>query len=156
MALGLTQPLTEISTRRISWVKGNRCWHDNLTTFMGRLSWNLRALITWNPHGLSRLVMVLLTFIYTVQKRSLSTEGIKIQWFLWNDGIYSNRILLSFRRNCFLHFILEDGSNIVLRNVCDHPPDAHGSTGLRKKIIHVKITKIMLKFLVSFRYTMIW
>jgi hypothetical protein len=44
MALGLTQPLTEMSTRNISW--GQR-WPvhraDNLTTFVCRLSWNLEA-----------------------------------------------------------------------------------------------------------------
>jgi len=30
MALGLTQPLTEMSTRNISWCKGGRC--EGLTT----------------------------------------------------------------------------------------------------------------------------
>ena len=30
---------------------------DNLTTFMCRLSWNLEATTSWNPHGLSRPVM---------------------------------------------------------------------------------------------------
>jgi hypothetical protein len=36
MALGLTQPLTEMSTMNISWGKGGQCiW---LTTFMCRLS----------------------------------------------------------------------------------------------------------------------
>jgi hypothetical protein len=33
---------------------------DNLTTFMCRLSWNLGASNSWNPHGLSRPVMGLL------------------------------------------------------------------------------------------------
>jgi hypothetical protein len=33
---------------------------DNLTTFMCRLSWNLGALTSWNPNGLSRPVMGLL------------------------------------------------------------------------------------------------
>jgi len=61
MALGLTQPLTEMSTRNISWG-----WRrpvrraDNLTTFMCRLSWNLGASTSWHPQGLSRPVMVLL------------------------------------------------------------------------------------------------
>jgi hypothetical protein len=45
MALGLTQPLTEMST-----------W-NNLTTFMCRLSWNLGASTSWNLMGLSRPVM---------------------------------------------------------------------------------------------------
>jgi branched-subunit amino acid transport protein AzlD len=33
---------------------------DNLTTFICRLSWNLGALTSWNPQGLSRPVMRLL------------------------------------------------------------------------------------------------
>jgi len=55
MAMGLTQPLTEMSTRNISWGRA-----DNLTTFMCRLSWNLGASTSWNPLGLSRPVMGLL------------------------------------------------------------------------------------------------
>jgi len=61
MALGSTQPLTEMSTRNISW------WYrrpvrraDNLTTFVCRLSLNLGASTSWNPLGLSRPVMGLL------------------------------------------------------------------------------------------------
>ena len=64
MALGLTQPLTEMSTRIISWWgggKGGWCvWLTHLTTFMCRLSWNLEASTSWNPQGLSRPVMGLL------------------------------------------------------------------------------------------------
>jgi len=54
----LTQPLTEMGTRNISW--GWRrpvCRADNPTTFMCRLSWNLGASPSWNPQGLSRPVM---------------------------------------------------------------------------------------------------
>ena len=48
MALGLTQPLTEMSTRNISWgCKDGRCVGN-------RLSWNLGASTSWNPQGLSR------------------------------------------------------------------------------------------------------
>jgi len=58
MALGLTQPLTEMSTRNISWgLKAAGARADNLTTFMWRLSWNLEASTSWNTQGLSRLVM---------------------------------------------------------------------------------------------------
>jgi len=55
MTLGFTQPLTEMSTRNISWG-----WRrpvrraDNLTTFICRLSWNLGTSTSWNPQGLSR------------------------------------------------------------------------------------------------------
>jgi len=63
-SLGLTQPLTEMSTRNVSWG-----WRrpvrrvDNLITFRCRLSWNLGASTSWNPQGLSRPVMGLLYFI---------------------------------------------------------------------------------------------
>jgi hypothetical protein len=61
MALGLTQPLTEMSTRIVSWVYRRPVLRaDNLTTFMCRLSWNLGASFSWNPQGLSRPVMGLL------------------------------------------------------------------------------------------------
>jgi len=61
MALGLTQPLTEMSTRNISLgVKRPVRRTDNLTTFICRLSWNLEATFSWNPQGLSRPVMGLL------------------------------------------------------------------------------------------------
>ena len=56
MALGLTQPLTEMNTRNIYW--GYRqpvCRADNLTTFMCQMSWNLGAPTSWNPQ--SRPVM---------------------------------------------------------------------------------------------------
>jgi len=57
VALGLTQPLTEMSTTNISWrVKAA----DNRTTFLCRLSWNLGASTSWNPQGLSRSVIGLL------------------------------------------------------------------------------------------------
>jgi len=59
-------PATEMSTRNISW--GLR-WPvrraDNLTTFKCRLSWNLGASTSWNPHGLSRSVMELIYLFFT-------------------------------------------------------------------------------------------
>jgi len=61
MALGLNQPLTEISIRNISWgIRRPVRTADNLTTFMCRVSWNLGTSTTWNPQGLSRPVMGLL------------------------------------------------------------------------------------------------
>jgi hypothetical protein len=56
MALGSTQPLTEMSTRA-----------DNLTTFMCRLPRNLGALTSWKPKGLSRPVMGLV-YLYFIWK----------------------------------------------------------------------------------------
>jgi hypothetical protein len=63
MALGLTRPLTGMSTRNISW-RGGGGWPvrsaDNLTTFMCCLSWNLGVSASWNPQGLFRPVMGLI------------------------------------------------------------------------------------------------
>jgi len=56
MALGLTQPLTEVYTRNISWgIKA-----DKLTTFMCRFSCSLGALNFCKPQDLPRPVMGLL------------------------------------------------------------------------------------------------
>jgi len=61
VALGLTKPLTEMSTRHISWgLRRPVLRADNLTTFMCRLSWNLGASTSWNSQVLSRPVMGLL------------------------------------------------------------------------------------------------
>ena len=61
MALRLTQPLTEMSNRDISWGVGRPVRRaDNLTTLKCRLPWNLGASPSWNPQGLSRPVMGLL------------------------------------------------------------------------------------------------
>ena len=61
MALGLTQTLTEMNTRNISWgVERPVRRADNFTTFMCRLSWNLGASTSWKPRGLSRPVIGLL------------------------------------------------------------------------------------------------
>jgi hypothetical protein len=63
MALRSTQPLTEMSTRNISWGGGVKAaGADNLTTFMSRLSKNLGASTSCSPKGLPRPVMGLLLF----------------------------------------------------------------------------------------------
>ena len=50
LALGLTHPLTEMSTRNISWgCRRPVLRADKLTTLMCRLSWNLGASTFWNP-----------------------------------------------------------------------------------------------------------
>ena len=58
MALGSTQPLTEISNRNISWegrgLKTAGAQANKLTTYMCRMSWNLEASISMNPQGLYR------------------------------------------------------------------------------------------------------
>jgi hypothetical protein len=58
MTLGSTQPLTEMSTMNISWGRRQPVRRaDNFATFMGRLSWNLGASVSWNPQGLSKSVI---------------------------------------------------------------------------------------------------
>ena len=57
MVLGFTQPLTEMSTRGISWGKGSQC--VELTTLSLSCDECLeiqKASNSWNPLGLSRLV----------------------------------------------------------------------------------------------------
>ena len=62
----LTWPLTEMSTRNISWgLKVRRA--DNLTTFTCQLSWNLGASTSWNPLGLSRPDQGLLYLLHYIQ-----------------------------------------------------------------------------------------
>jgi hypothetical protein len=61
MALWSTQPLTEISTRNISWgVNTSNVYGWQHTTFNCRLCRNLGASTSWNPKGLSRSAMGLL------------------------------------------------------------------------------------------------
>ena len=74
MALGLTQPLTEISTRNIfcGWRRPVRT-ADNRTTFMCRLSWNLGTSTSWYPQGLSRPVMGLVYFYLFTERLKLGT-----------------------------------------------------------------------------------
>jgi len=61
MALGSTQPLTEINTRNMS--LGNRGVKTAGTIFMSRLSGNLGASNSWCPPGLSKLVQ---RFVYLI------------------------------------------------------------------------------------------
>jgi hypothetical protein len=61
MALGLTQPVTEMSTRNISWgVKAADEYGCHPCHLMCRFSWNLVTSTSWNLQALSRHVMGLL------------------------------------------------------------------------------------------------
>jgi hypothetical protein len=74
---GYTQPLTEMSTRNISWrvnVALRRA--ENITTFTCRLPWSLWALNFWNPQGLYRALQELLylccfTYLFSVTCRNI-------------------------------------------------------------------------------------
>ena len=64
MALGLTQPLTDMSTRSISW-GGKGGWSVGLTLPLSSADcleiWEPQS--SWNPQGLSRPVMGLLLLL---------------------------------------------------------------------------------------------
>jgi len=82
MALGSTQPITEMSTRKISWGGGSPPVRraDNLTTFMCRMSWNLRASTSWNPQGLSRPVMGLLYLLKAASEFVIMRWVYDLKW----------------------------------------------------------------------------
>jgi len=85
MALGLTQPLTEMNTRNVSWGYRRPVRRaDNLTTFMCRLSWKLGASTSWNPQGLSRPVMGLLCcFNVRIRSKVYVQQHSIVSWLTW-------------------------------------------------------------------------
>jgi hypothetical protein len=104
MALGLTQPLTEMSTRGISWgLRRPVRRADNLTIFMCWLSWNLGASTSWNPQGLSRPVMGLL-YLYLIVHDQV----------IWHAVVFALICVIS---RCGLSFSHE--SNYVFAVLCD-------------------------------------
>jgi len=79
MALGLTQPLTEISTMSISGgVKAAGARTDSLTNFMSRLSGNMGISNSWNPQGLFSPVMGLLLYPKAPQRKSAEFEYVVV------------------------------------------------------------------------------
>jgi hypothetical protein len=66
MALGSTQPLTEMSNRCISWGKGGRCLRLTTYHYPVPLSWNLGTLTPWNPLDHSRPVTWLLYLLHFI------------------------------------------------------------------------------------------
>ena len=102
MALGLTQPLTEMSTRNISWGKKRPVSRtDKLTTFMCRLCWNLGASTSWNPQGLSRPVMGLFCF-WSLVKNYLPLYRACIN--VWRQIAVASNIDGRLYKTCFLEF----------------------------------------------------
>jgi len=89
MALGSTQPLTEMS---ISWGKDGR--FVRLTTYHhpAPFSWNLGTLTSWNPLGPSGPVtgLIYLYLLYTVCVENMSSFGISI----YRGGIIESGTLI--------------------------------------------------------------
>jgi hypothetical protein len=76
MALGSTQPLTEMCTRNLSWgVKAAGAYGWQPATYMCRVSWNLGASTSWNPKGLSRPVMGMLYLYLSYLQGSRVRDG---------------------------------------------------------------------------------
>jgi hypothetical protein len=79
MTLGSTQPLTEMSTRNISWGQRQQVRRANkLTTFMCRLSWNLGASTSGNRQGLSRTVQEL-PYFYIIIRYSNDRTNVSLR-----------------------------------------------------------------------------
>jgi len=98
MALGLTQPLPELSTRNIScglsWPVPRT---DNLTIFMCRLSSNMGASASWNPQGLSGMHRIAVPHISPAAQPLLATPLA----VLFSDNTDVTVQLLSFFLLCF-------------------------------------------------------
>ena len=93
MALGLTEPITEMSTRNISWGQRRPVrTADNLTTFICGVSWNLGTSTSWKPQGLSRPVMGL--FSFTSKSRKLQILGLLLAFHCTIELIFVIEILL--------------------------------------------------------------
>jgi len=101
MTLGPTQPLTEMSTRDISWGGGGKRRPvrraDKLSTFMCRLSWNLGAWTSWNPQG---LYSDCFTFLFVGSVKSLDFSRP-----VWFQNLFSTNDLWLWLRGLALDLI---------------------------------------------------
>jgi hypothetical protein len=95
MALGSTQPLTEMSTSGIfRGVKTADAWADNLTTFMCWLSWNLGASTFWEWQGLSRPVQGLI-YLLLLKYTCRYVQGSFIFLYQWTYSVKNNLLVSS-------------------------------------------------------------
>ena len=84
MALGSTQPPTEMSTRSFPGGKGGRCIRLTNYHHPVPLSRNLGTLTSWNPLGLSRPVICLYLCLFTLKKIQVSLKSDKNnRYFTW-------------------------------------------------------------------------
>jgi len=118
MNLGSNQPLTEMSTRSISWGKGG--WCVRLTTYHHpvSLSRNLGALNSWNPLGLSRPVMGLLLLHALLHDRQISSPT-SLQ-----NSPETNSLFTTIKTGCFYEESEQNvtrcsssGATIAMRNI---------------------------------------
>ena len=90
MALGSTQPLTEMSTRSISWgVKAAGAYGWQPYHHPVPLSWNLGTLTSWNPLGHSGPVMGLIhLFLLSIEPKKKTVakyhHHVRTTWW-WKD-----------------------------------------------------------------------
>jgi len=100
MALGSTQSLTEMSTRRISWgVNAAGAWGWQPYHLLVLLSWNLGSLTSWNPLGQSRPVTGLLyLYLYLPLRRVTVCHHISIgvYWTFYHHCLLAFPSLVSF------------------------------------------------------------
>jgi len=104
MALGSTQPLTEMSTGNISWGWRRPVRKADFTTFKCRLSWNLGASASFNPQGLSRPVMGLLyllplpfTLYLYIPTATVTARGVHMSTGVLRENIWPESNVIAAR-----------------------------------------------------------
>jgi hypothetical protein len=153
MSLGLIQPLTEMSTRNISWGYRRPVRRaDNLTTFMCRLSWNLEDSSSWNTLGLSRLVIGLL-YLYHVwlapanlMNNSIEMIGnnivlnmsLTLILLMWRIGWAPNNIPIYIQQHVTLHSLFISGNYSTCFGWYFHPSSGgHTTVSTASGICHI-------------------
>jgi len=112
MTLGLTHPLTEMSTRNISWEggKGGRCM--GLTTLppsCADCSEILGASNSWNPQGLSGLVIELLYLLYLLSLTNTAVDFVYAWRCIESFHLKEQSVLVLFPRHFLSRVLLRDG-----------------------------------------------
>ena len=135
MALGSTQPLTEMSTRSISWGKGGRC--VRLTTYHhpAPLSRDLGTLTSWNPLGHSGPVtgdcFTFTCFDLLISHLQAYLVGYKVLCTNWDPSVCTGLIL------CIL-LMYTLGSQYVHStlwlNLLNRPEDDWSISGIIKQL----------------------
>jgi len=97
MALGSTQPLTEMSTSSISWGQRRPVRKpDNLTTILSR---NMGTLTSWKPRGHSRPVTGLLLLKFNYDKVLFEFRNRAAPEYKWQNYLLNHLNIL-----CLLYY----------------------------------------------------